>query len=499
VVQFWRGNQAAILTALDRSQAVIEFKSDGTILAANANFLAAMGYALEEIRGRHHAMFVEPAYRDSTAYRQFWDDLRRGEFKAGEYPRLAKGGRQIWIEASYNPILDRRGRVIKIVKYATDITQKKNQAADLQGQIEALNRSQAVIQFQLDGTILDANRNFLNVMGYELEEIKGQHHGMFADPVYRQSEEYRNFWKELQAGKFQSGQFRRLGKGGREVWIEASYNPIFDAKGQPYKVVKFATDLSPRKAQTAALASDFEANVKSLVQSLASAADQVKLTAQNLANSADLTNQQSSTVATATEQLSASVGEIARQTAESGSIVGRAVDQARDSERMVSALVSAAERIGAVTELINGIAGQTNLLALNATIEAARAGAAGKGFAVVASEVKTLATQTARATEEISQQIRSIQQASQTAAGSINEIGEVISRVNGISVSISSAVEEQSAATREVASNIAGVTAAAESTGRSSGEMLQLASTLADQAGNLEERVERFLATVRAM
>ncbi|WP_208109753.1 PAS domain-containing methyl-accepting chemotaxis protein [Dongia mobilis] len=478
---------------------MIEFMPDGTILNANANFLAAMGYGLEEIRGRHHAMFVEPAHRDSDAYRQFWESLRRGEFQAAEFPRIAKGGRQIWIEASYNPILDRRGRVTSIVKYATDITQKKNQAADLQGQIEALNRSQAVIQFQLDGTIIDANRNFLDVMGYELEEIKGKHHGMFADPAYRQSEEYRSFWLALQAGKFQAGQFRRLGKGGREVWIEASYNPIFDAKGQPYKVVKFATDLSPRKAQTAALASDFEANVKSLVQSLAGAAEQVKLTAQDLATSADLTNQQSNSVASATEQLSASVGEIARQTAESGSIVGRAVDQARNSEQMVSALVTAAERIGAVTELINGIAGQTNLLALNATIEAARAGEAGKGFAVVASEVKSLATQTARATEEISQQIRSIQEASQTAASSINEIGAVISRVSGISVSISGAVEEQSAATREVAGNITGVTHAAESTGRSSGQMLQLASTLADQAGNLEERVERFLATVRAM
>ena len=181
------GDKAAILAALDRSQAIIEFKPDGTILTANANFLSAMGYALDEIKGKHHSMFVDPAYRDSAEYREFWQKLARGEFQSAQYKRLGKGGKEVWIEASYNPVLGRNGKPYKVVKFATDGSAAKTVYADLHGKVEAISRSQAVIEFNMDGTIITANQNFLSVMGYALDEIKGRHHSMFAEPGIRRT------------------------------------------------------------------------------------------------------------------------------------------------------------------------------------------------------------------------------------------------------------------------------------------------------------------------
>jgi methyl-accepting chemotaxis protein len=492
------GDAAARLAALDKSQAMIEFNMDGTIITANANFLGAMGYELAEVKGKHHSMFCEPAYAAGAEYREFWAKLNRGEFQAAQYRRLAKGNREVWIEASYNPLL-RNGKPYKVVKYATDISKQKAELADLVGKIEAIGRSQAVIEFKLDGTIVWANDNFLQTLGYTLEEIKGKHHSMFAEPGYAATAEYKAFWAKLGRGEYDAGQYKRIGKGGKEVWIEASYNPIMDQNGRPSKVVKFATDLSKRKAQNLALANDFENGVKSLVQEVSASAKGMEGTAQSLAAAAEQTNQQSSTVSSASEELAASVNEISRQIAESMRVVGTAVQQAKRSEQMVSDLVNAAQKIGQVTQIINDIASQTNLLALNATIEAARAGEAGKGFAVVASEVKSLANQTAKATEEIAQQIKGIQDSSQTTAGVIREIGQIISQVSEISTSISGAVEEQSAATKEVSVNINGVTQAAQETGQSSSTVLNVAQSLTQQANSLEQRVDQFLQSVRAM
>src|SRR5690242_11866899 len=230
--------------ALNRSQAVIEFTLDGTIVHANENFLSAIGYTLDEIKDKHHSMFVEPGYSQSAEYRAFWQKLGRGEFDAGQYKRIGKGGREIWIQASYNPIMDAKGRPCKVVKFASDITEQKTVAADYEGQIAAIGKSQAVIEFTLDGTILRANENFLKTLGYTLDEVEGQHHSMFAEPAYRQSPEYRAFWQKLGRGEFDAGQYKRIGKGGREIWIQASYNPIFDASGKPFKVVKYATDIT---------------------------------------------------------------------------------------------------------------------------------------------------------------------------------------------------------------------------------------------------------------
>jgi methyl-accepting chemotaxis protein len=239
------------VAAVGKSQAVIEFTLDGVILTANRNFLDALGYELQEIQGQHHRIFVATDYRETEEYRRFWAKLGRGEFDAGQYKRIAKGGREIWIQASYNPILDANGTPYKVVKYATDVTTQVIAAAEAKGQISAINRVQAVIEFALDGTVISANENFLKALGYTLDEVRGQHHRMFVDPTYRSSDDYRRFWEKLARGEFDAGQYKRLAKGGREIWIEASYNPIFNAEGKPYKVIKYATDVTPQiKAAT---------------------------------------------------------------------------------------------------------------------------------------------------------------------------------------------------------------------------------------------------------
>jgi methyl-accepting chemotaxis protein len=241
----------AINTALNRVQAVIEFELDGTILHANDNFLRVVGYSLADVQGRHHAIFCDPEYVKTAEYSDFWAKLGRGEFDQGEYKRRAKDGREVWINASYNPILDADGKPYKVIKFATDITASKHRNADYVGKIDAISKAQAVIEFKLDGTIIRANDNFLTSVGYTLAEIEGKHHRMFCAPEYAKSEEYAQFWHKLGKGEFDAGEYKRVTKDGREIWLNASYNPIFDAEGRPFKVVKFASDITALKMRNA--------------------------------------------------------------------------------------------------------------------------------------------------------------------------------------------------------------------------------------------------------
>ncbi|MEA1942357.1 MAG: PAS domain-containing methyl-accepting chemotaxis protein [Pseudomonadota bacterium] len=438
--------------AVCRSQAMIEFTLDGKVVTANRNFLDTLGYELGEIVGQHHSMFVEPDYAETADYRAFWDALRRGEFQTADYKRIGKGGRPVWIQASYNPVRDDAGRTYAIVKIATDVTARKLDDADIRGKLEALDKSQAIIEFELDGTILTANENFLSTLGYTLDEVRGQHHSLFVDTDERSSAAYKQFWAKLARGEFQSAEYRRIAKDGSDVWILGSYNPIFDMDGKPFKVVKFATDITAtvnerhRRAVQETIAeelvkiSESASNTSSQTASVAAAANQASTGVQSIASGA--------------EQLSASAAEISQQVSRASQISREAVHEADSTDATVRTLADSAQRIGEIVNLITAIAEQTNLLALNATIEAARAGEAGKGFAVVASEVKGLANQASSATDEISAQVAEVQGATQRAAEAIASIRGTISEVESVSSAVAAAVEEQTSVTADMSANM---------------------------------------------
>jgi methyl-accepting chemotaxis protein len=412
---------AAQDAALNRSQAVIEFNMDGTIITANENFLDALGYSLNEIKGRHHSMFVEPSERDSASYREFWAALNRGDYQAAEYKRIGKGGKEVWIQASYNPVLNDKGQPFKVVKFATDVTAQKLRNADLAGQIEAIGKSQAVIEFNMDGTIVTANENFLKALGYALGEIKGKHHSMFVEPSERDSGKYREFWASLNRGQYQAAEYKRIGKNGREIYIQASYNPILDLNGKPFKVVKYATDVTKQ-----VLVRMGNERVRGMMESVASGA----------------------------EELNASVREISEAMTKSRETALGAVERVTSADTQAQRLNEAAQSMSGIVEMINNITGQINLLALNATIESARAGEAGRGFAVVASEVKSLATQAKQATDKIGQEISSLNGISGDVVGALNEIKHAISNVSEYVTSTAAAVEEQSTVTSEMSTSM---------------------------------------------
>jgi methyl-accepting chemotaxis protein len=417
---------AAQVAAIQRAQAVVEFDTAGLVVDANANFLATVGYTREEIVGRHHRMFVDPAYADSPAYAAFWDSLRAGTFDSAEYKRFGKNRREIWIRATYNPLFDAAGRVAGVIKFATDITPEKLRSADNLSQIDALNRSQAVIQFTLDGLIVDANANFLEAMGYALEEIKGRHHSIFIPAEERDSREYREFWEKLRKGQFHASTYQRRDKFGRPVWLQASYNPILDADGRPCKVIKYATDITERmttRAKMAKATSETHGNVEA--------------------------------VASAVEQLSASIGEIASHMARSSQAVKAISEQATIAEGSAAGLAQSSKSLSDVATFITSIADQINLLSLNATIEAARAGEAGRGFTVVAAEVKTLASQVAKATHQINDQIASMQANAIAVGGTLQEVARSVITVEHSVTSVAASLEEHRTVTEEIRGNMA--------------------------------------------
>jgi len=395
--------QAAIMDSLNRSQAVIEFKPDGTILQANANFLGALGYTADEIVGKHHSLFVDPDFAKSVRYANFWAALARGEFQSAEFQRFGKGGREVWIQATYNPVLDDNGNVCMVVKFATDITAQKQSQMDIQ------NRSQAVIEFEPDGTIVHANDLFLSTVGYSLREIKGNHHRMFMPPGEGATSEYAEFWKSLARGEFKQGEFRRVDKQGRELWLQGAYNPVFDSKGNVVKVTKGVANIT----------------------------EQV--------NGKEHADRIGKSIAQSVGEMTSAIEEIAGNISQTAKLAKDAEGNAEAATKIVSELDSSSTTIGRIVNVIQDLSEQTNLLALNATIEAARAGETGRGFAVVANEVKMLANQTGSATSDIRESIESIQASIASVVSAIDGIASGVTEVSTNTTTVAAAVEEQSA------------------------------------------------------
>lgn len=538
-----RQNAKGILGAIDESYGYIEFDLNGIILDANKNFLDLMEYKIDEVEGKHHRMFVEPVQAALPAYSQFWADLNIGKAQNDVFKRITKSNKEVWIQAVYAPVKDEMGRVFKIIKIATDITATRMQAADYAGQIDAIGKSQAVIEFNMDGTIIQANDNFLNTMGYRADEVKGKHHSMFAETEYKNSDEYRQFWETLNRGEYQAAEYKRIGKGGKVVWIQASYNPILDLNGKPFKVVKYATDITGRKNAinevkrvllclsdgdlTTSIQETFEGEFQELGDAINSFIVELRDTISQINSAANTINEASTEIAEGNADLSSRTEEQASSLEETASSMEEltgtvrlnsenanqanslaseassvAIEGGETIEKVVATMASineSANKISDIIGVIDGIAFQTNILALNAAVEAARAGEQGRGFAVVASEVRTLAQRSANAAKDIKELISDSVSKIENGNVLVNQSGETmekvvtsIKRVNDIMSEIAAASAEQATGIDEVGKAITQMDEVTQQNAALVEEAAAAAESLQSQAEQLTERVASF-------
>ena len=532
-----------ILNALDRSLAIIEFDPKGKILAANDQFCKLMGYDAVEVVGQHHSMFVDPGSAALPAYKAFWARLGRGEFERQEYLRIGKGGKQVWIQASYNPVLSRSGKVVSIVKLASDTTAARLRNATFEAKLAAISRVQGVIEFAPTGEILHANDTLLTLLGYRLDELVGKHHRMLVDATSAASAEYQDFWRKLNDGQFIAGEFRRLGKGAKDVWIQASYNPIFDLNNKVTSVVKFATDITGRVRAVTRVAdglaelannnlecrlaepfesafeqvrSDYNASLERLemtISQVAASSETIQSGTQAIAASTDDMSRRIEEQAAGLEQTAAALDEITatvKHSAEGALEAALAASGARSGTALSSKVMRQAatvmievnESSNKITQIIgvmDEIAFQTNLLALNAGVEAARAGDSGRGFAVVAQEVRALAQRSATAAKEIKSLIASsseevklgVKLVSETAAA-LESVTEKVARIDVLLSQMARAAQEQAAGLGEVNIAVNRMDQVTQQNAAMIGEATAAAATLKSEAVGMASLMGQF-------
>lgn len=536
------GDALNMVEALSKSQAVIEFDLDGRILTANENFCQVLGYSLNELIGKHHRIFCESSFVVMPEYRDFWKRLAGGGFEAGLYRRIAKDGREIWIQATYNAVCQ-GGKPYKVVKFASEVTAARERAVEDAGKLDAISRSQAVIEFTPAGDILTANSNFCQTLGYDLHEIVGKHHSIFCRKEYIATPEYKSFWTRLAGGEFVAQEFVRVSKSGKEIWIQAAYNPILDASGQVSKVVKFATDVTERMSSIQAintamkalsqgdltisiltpfvpsmeeLRENFNATVAQLRQTLRQIGESAGAIAngsreisQNAGSFSKRTEQQAASLeqtAAALEEITITVQDTSERAQVAGNLVARTKERAEASGNVVHSAIAAMDdiqkssnEITSIIGVIDEIAFQTNLLALNAGVEAARAGEAGKGFAVVAQEVRELAQRSERAAKEIKTLIGTSSKFVRNGVDLVGQTGrslelivQEVTDINSNVVAIAEAAREQSLGLKEINVAVNSMDQGTQLNAAMAQESTVASTDLASQAGSLKQSLAAF-------